>query len=100
MGAPLIAANDVQAQNLNAGFVLEQMNVDQRVSYISGVVEGLAYARFLKDRPDEEGMSCIYNWYKDGDIEQWRQIQSWFERHQEQTVGVLLYVLIKRECGE
>lgn len=99
-GTGLIVANDAFATDLNAGYVLNQMNADQRIGYISGVVEGLAYARFLKDHPSEEGMTCIYDWYDDGGTEQWSMIQTWFERHSDKPAGVLLYVLIKQECGE
>lgn len=88
-----------RAKNLNADFVLKEMSTDERVGYISGVVEGLAYARFLRDRPSEKGMNCVYGWYGNGGAKQWKQIQSWFERHPDKPVGALLYVLIKKECG-
>jgi len=82
---------------LNAGFVMGQMNADQRASYVSGAVEGLAFSRFLRDRPDEAGMSCIYQWYADTATE---DLHAWFERHPERTIGVLLYTMMKRTCGE
>lgn len=87
------------AKNLNAGFVLNEMNVDERVGYISGVIEGLAYSRFLRDKPSEEGMSCVYRWYDNGGASQMKKIRAWFARHPDKPVGVLLYVLIKKKCG-
>ena len=88
-----------QANNLNAGFVLNEMNKDQRVSYIAGVIEGLAYSRFLRDKPNEKGMNCVYDWYYKGKAEQMKNIRAWFGRHPDKPVGVLLYVLIKKDCG-
>lgn len=100
-GLLIVAAAPAAATDLTAGVIAERMSTDERVAYISGVVEGLAYARFLRDRPDETGMQCIYDWfYVEGNGGSWERIDAWFERHQDQTVGVLLHVLIKKECGE
>lgn len=65
MGLALIAVDDAGAQT--AGDILEKTSPDHQLGYINGVVEGLAYARFLRDRPNETGMRCIYDWYLNGD---------------------------------
>ena len=98
----MLGAQSAQATELNAGFVLDQMNADQRVSYVAGVVEGLAYARFLKDRPDDTGMMCVYDWYSihGTDEARWNRIKTWLRRHEDKPVGVLMHTLIKQECGE
>lgn len=96
----MTSASAASATNLNAGYVLDKMNNDQMVSYVSGVVEGLAYARFLKDRPSEDGMNCVYSWYDKLDKQGWTKMEAWFRRHEDKPVGVLLHVLIKKECGE
>ena len=98
----LANGQDAQAETLDAGYVLNKMTAEQRGSYLSGVVEGLAFARFVQDRPDESGMACIYNWQNEnlGRPEAFKTVAAWLERHSERTVGVLLYTLIKRECGE
>jgi len=56
-----------QAQNLNAGAVMSNMNSDQRVGYVSGVIEGLAYSRFVRD-----------NMF--GKIKDWRRIATRYDR--------------------
>ena len=88
------------AQALTADDVLNKMNSDQQTSYIAGVVGGLAYSRFLRDRPDTTGMSCIQGWYYGSGTDKWAQIETWFSRNIDQQAEPLLYVLIKRECGE
>ncbi|MBM1567729.1 hypothetical protein [Sulfitobacter mediterraneus] len=88
------------AQALTADEVLNKMSDDQRHGYISGIVDGYAYARWLSDRPDNTGSQCIYTWYYDGGAKKWRQIHQWFERHLDKPVDALLHVLIKKECGE
>lgn len=65
----LIAGAKTRASELNAGAVMNKMNADERFGYISGVIEGLAYSRWLRDKPDSTGMSCIYNWYYEGGTE-------------------------------
>ena len=93
MGSPNVASGQT------AGDVLDRMAAEQQASYIAGVVEGLAYGRFLRDRPDETGMQCIYDWYYDSGAEKWGEIEQWFRRHADKPVGALLHVLIGRECG-
>ena len=85
---------------LPAEDILNNMSQDQRHGYISGIVDGLAYARWLAQRPDETGMQYIYNWYYDGGTEKWALITQWLERHLDKQVDALMYVLIKKECGE
>ncbi len=99
-GAPVIVANDSRAQGLDADAVLNKMPPEQQTAYVAGVVEGLAYARFQRDKPDEAGMQCIYSWFYGSGEGKWQAIESWFSRYPKQPAGVLLYVLIKRECGE
>ena len=89
-----------QARDLNAGFVLNEMNAGEQVAYVSGVIEGLAYARFLRDRPDESGMNCVYDWYGKDKKTRWLLIRKWLARHADKPVGPLLYILIRKECGD
>jgi len=91
--------NTSHASSLNAGAIMNKMNLGQRHGYISGVIEGLAYSRFLRDKPNETGMKCIYDWYYSGKAKKWKTIETWFGRHPNKPAGVLLYVLIKKECG-
>ena len=100
----LVAMSNVvgsaHARDLNAGFVLNEMNADQRTGYLFGVVEGLAYARFLRDKPDQSGMNCIYDWYHGvGSDKRQAKARALMLRHANMPVGPLLYVLMKKECG-
>ena len=88
------------AAALTADDVLNRMNADQRFGYISGVVEGLAFSRWLEDQPDSAGMNCIYDWYYQGDAERSNQIDGWLNRHLDRPVGALMHVLIRQECGD
>jgi hypothetical protein len=88
------------AKELNAGFVLNQMSTDQRTGYLFGVVEGLAYARFLRDKPDQTGMNCIYDWYHGAGSDVRRaKVRKLMKKHHDRPVGPLLFVLLKKECG-
>lgn len=83
-----------------AGDVMNKMNDDQSIGYITGVIEGLAYSRWLRDKPNGGGSKCIYDWYYKGGEKVKRQMFDWFDRHPDKGLGPLLYVLIKKECGE
>lgn len=97
-GLPALSGGGALA--LTADDVLNKMNVEERFAYVSGIVDGLAYARWLRDKPSDVGMQCIYGWYYAEDIGVRRTIQAWFERHVDKPVDALMYVLIKKECGE
>ncbi len=92
-----IDAQPARAQNLDAGFVLNKMTSDQQVSYVAGVVEGLAFSRWQRDKPDSSGLRCIHAWY--GKKDKWSKIEQWFGRHPNKQPGALLYILIKQDCG-
>lgn len=88
-----------QAAALTANDVLNKMSADESASYINGVVEGLAYSRWLRDKPSVKGMSCINNWHYKGGQANYKRTLAWLERHPDKPVGALLHVLIKKECG-
>ena len=97
----LCGGNVTQAKDMNAGVVMDEMNSDQRAGYVMGVIDGLAYARFVRDKPSEEGMKCIYDWYYKDNAERWKStLFPMFERHRDKPVSTILYVLTKKECGE
>lgn len=96
----MFASSGGAAQALTADDVLNNMSAEEQTAYIAGVVGGMAYSRFLRDRPDESGMSCIYDWFYTGQEARHRQINQWFERHLDRPAEPLLYVLIRQECGE
>ena len=89
-----------EANAQSARDVLTKMSTPESTSYIAGVVEGLAFARWIQDKPDKTGMSCIYDWYYGPDKEaRFNRVRTWLERHPDKGVGPLMYVLIKKECG-
>ena len=91
--------NAEEAAALTANDVLNNMSSDESTSYINGVVEGLAYSRWLRDKPSVEGMNCINNWHYKGGDANYKRTLTWLERHPDKPVGALLHVLIKKECG-
>lgn len=94
------ATNVSYSKNLDAGFVLNEMNNDQQVSYVEGIIDGLAYARFLRDRPDQSGYKCIINWHQTEPRKKWRLTREWLKRHPDKPTPVLIYQMTKKVCGE
>ena len=100
LGAMLGLAQAQPAYALTADDVLNKMDAKEQHAFLAGLVEGLGYARFLRDKPDSTGSQCIYDWYfKDRETNK-PKIAAWFERHLDKPASTLLYVLIKKECGE
>ena len=88
------------ASALTADDVMNKMSADERSAYFAGMIEGFAFSRWLKERPSETGMNCIYNWYYDEGLKRSREIHQWFRRHIDKPAGPMMFVLLKRECGE
>lgn len=97
-GTGFVGANDANAQT--ADDVLNKMTPEQGSSYLAGIVEGLAQARWQRDRPDETGFKCIYDWYYSDTETIHNRVTQWFGRHPDKAAGALMYVLVKQECGE
>lgn len=76
------------------------MERPERHTYVSGIIEGLAYARYVKDgNQSEPGMRCIYEWFydKDGTLE---RIYQAFENFRDYTPGAIVAALAEKECGK
>lgn len=73
------------------------MPSEQRVGYLAGVIEGLAYARYVGDGNTTEGMSCVYDWFYDheGQLE---TIHAAFERWPDYQPGAIIGLLVERAC--
>lgn len=104
-GSVLAVGNTAIAEVMDAGSILEKMEDKERYAYISGIVEGLAYARFRKDTiaagsKDERGSSCIHNWYYTGTGKTPFSIEATFKKYPDQMPSVIIALMVKKECGE
>ncbi|MEM8541608.1 MAG: hypothetical protein AAGF25_11705 [Pseudomonadota bacterium] len=91
---------NAQDRTFDAGFVMSEMPTKQRFAFVNGVLQGLAYARFRKDRPDEKGMTCIQQWLFSKKSDRWKTVEDAFNKYQDKPPAVLLHLLAKKECGE
>lgn len=87
------------ANALTADDVMNKMTKDQQNGYFAGVIEGLAQARWIADKPDATGMTCIHDWFYGGGSDKWALIEDWYNRNLDKPAAALMYVLVKRECG-
>lgn len=101
----ITAGAPAKAEDFTAGIVMEKMKPDERFTFLSGVIEGLAYARYVKDGKTTDGMGCIYDWfYSEGDFadqstEAIDQIELAFLKYKDYTPGALVGALIIKRCG-
>jgi len=89
---------------MTAGVVAGKMNSQQKYAYLAGIVEGLAYARFIKDNKREDGMKCIYEWFygagADDSVRTTTKAYEAFEKYPDYPPGVIVWTLLKKQCGE
>lgn len=96
-----VVAND-QANALTAGEVVNELSTQESVAYLSGVHEGLVLAYYLRDKPSTAGQECADDWFRDNTStsEKYLELNLYFQRHAERSLGVLVYALLKQSCGE
>jgi len=92
------APSQAPAQGMTAGVIMEKMPQNERVPFVAGIIEGLAYARYVRDGKQTAGMGCIYDWfYKKQDRIQ--DIYQAFNRFKDHTPGAIVAVMVAKECG-
>lgn len=83
---------------MTAGSVLTQMTTEERVAYLAGIVEGLAYARHQKDGSND-GMRCVYDWFYENEGVN-AEIRAAFEHFSDYTPAAVIAAMVEEDCGE
>lgn len=83
---------------MTAGVVMEKMEGRERYTYVAGIVEGLAHARFVKDQKDPKGRACIHSWFYD-EKDTIQKIYEGFQRYPGVLPGAVVGALAATKCG-
>lgn len=99
-----VYANDNPGTPMTAGAVVEKLSADEFFLYVSGMIEGLAYARFLKDsaaagEKSQDGMVCMQDWYLKTPANIVKA-DATFRKYADYPPAVVIAAMIKKECGE
>ena len=94
-----VAPDNGHASDFTAGFVMAEMEQSDRFPFVAGIIEGLAYARFVSDDRQTEGMGCIYDWFYDTDG-RIMLIYEAFEAFPDHLPGAVVAALLEGDCGE
>lgn len=86
------------ATDFTAGVVMTNMEPEHRFPYVTGIVEGLAYARYQRDGKEVVGMKCIYDWGMKAETVQ--KIYDAFNAFPEYTPGAVVAAMAEKECGK
>ncbi|MBL4761019.1 MAG: hypothetical protein JKY80_09305 [Mariprofundaceae bacterium] len=95
--------NSAQTNDANAltgGEILSKLDTKAQTHYVSGILQGLGYARFLKDKSDLEGAKCIQAWLLKDGVARWQIVKQWLEHHKDKPAGVIIYTMVSKECGK
>lgn len=86
------------ASDFTAGIVVTKMAEADRYPFMSGIIEGLAYARYKKDGDKTDGMKCIYDWFYENKARP-QEVLDTFKRFPDYTAGAVMAALVEKECG-
>lgn len=98
----LIAMPSMAKQDgkFTAGTILKDFSTDQLNYYMTGIVHGLAYARYEREgKKTNGGMKCIMDWYFNGG-QAASQIVKAFDRYKKHTPNAIIAAMIKQQCGK
>jgi hypothetical protein len=97
--ATVLGVLPAQSQTeFTAGVVLDKMSPGERYTFIAGIVEGLAHARYEADGRETAGRSCIYRWFYD-DKSAIDHIEQAFGLYRDRLPGSVVGALIQMRCG-
>lgn len=96
----LLSPEAANAEDLTSRVVLQKFSSQEFASYTAGMVEGFAYARYLKDKEATEGMACIYDWFYKDNKKTLLAIMAGFAEYGDSTPGAVISGLLTKECGE
>lgn len=99
LSSPLIAApSEAVATEFTAGVVMEKMAGGERYTFVSGIVEGLAYARFIRDGKNEAGMKCVLDWFHGNNKVAMDDIEILFAKYPAYPPAPIVSTLAERKC--
>jgi hypothetical protein len=97
--ATVLGALPAQSQTeFTAGVVLDKMSAGERYTFIAGIVEGLAHARYEADGRETAGRSCIYRWFYD-DKSAIDHIEQAFGLYRDRLPGSVVGALVRMRCS-
>jgi len=105
LGASSAFANDNKGTAMTAGVIVKKMPARERASYVMGMIDAMAYARFVKDtkakgEKDQAGMACIYDWFHKDGVERMVQIDTAFRKYASYPSSMVVTAMVKKACGE
>jgi hypothetical protein len=89
---------EARADDFTSKAVMEKLPAEQRYSYLAGVVEGLAYSRYMRDGKKTDGMKCVYDWFYNKP-ETLNLIYAAMGRYPDFTPGAIIGALANQNCG-
>ena len=91
----------LRGESISARWVVTELDPAQRYLYALAVIETLAYARYLRDRPSRRGTDCITDWFqREINISFWPQLHKKIRKYPDQPMSVLVYMISIDHCGK
>lgn len=98
LAGALLGGQAARAEDMTAGSILVNFDSEERLAYLAGVVEGMAYARYVKDGNATAGMGCVYDWFYETPDTTLRDIYATFERFPDHLPGAVMAAMIAKAC--
>lgn len=88
-----------QIENFTSGDVLKKMETKELNAYLTGLIDGFAHARYMREgKKADGGMKCIYDWFFDGKNTMKLIVQA-FRKYPKHAPNAIIAAIIKQKCG-
>jgi hypothetical protein len=84
--------------DLSGHSMLGKLEPDHRYPFIAGIIDGLAYHRYVMGGKDKEAMDCVYEWFYH-DKKAVPLIYASLGEFPDHPTAAVIAALINRKCG-
>lgn len=89
-----------KAEDMTAGSVLKRFSTNELHLYLTGIIEGLKYARYEKEgKTTKGGWRCIHDWYFNDKNSPTIVLRA-LRKYPDHMPNAVMAALIKQKCGE
>jgi hypothetical protein len=93
-----VAAGPAFAEEFTAGTVITKMAESDRYPFVLGIIEGISFARYIKDEKETAGMRCIYEWGMKAETV--TKIYEAFAKFSDFAPAAIVTAMAEKECGK
>jgi hypothetical protein len=90
------------AAETEPGGMVGAMKAEERYPFVAGIIEGIAYHRYVLGEKDTAAMNCVYDWFYKGDGTGRKTIEIIYlalAEYPDHPPAAVIVALANKKCG-